>query len=253
MSLHLDRLRLALALLRREYAVQYAGMGLGLAWMAVQYLAQIAVFLLVFGRGIYANAPGGGYASRLLVGMLLWLPLSEMLTRSTSILIENRALIRRISVGRELFPWLPPLQALVQYSLLAAPVALVLLLTGDLSPAAPLAFALGLLVHGLLSVWAIFLARSTILLRDLGPIMRPGLQALFWLTPIAYYPTRWSGWNPLTWIFQTHSRLWLATGMEATPAFDDDVAIYATLSLGILTSLVLAGSSRLRRIVEDQL
>lgn len=261
MSSSLDRLRLILALLRREYAVQFAGMGAGLLWLAVQYTAQIAVFLLVFGRGIYAGAPTGAYASRLLAGMLLWLPLSEMLTRSTGILIENRALIRRTNLGRDLFPWLPSLQALIHYTILSVPTGVVLALTTGLSVTAAAGFVFGLCITAFMSVWSIFLARTTILLRDLGPIIRPALQALFWLTPIAYYATPWSVMNPLTWVFETHSLLWLGhtpssgPGMtgHASIAPDPWVALSAPLAMVFLTLLVLAGSSRLKRIVEDEL
>ena len=57
-SAALDRLRIILSLVRRDYAVQYAGTALGFTWVLVQYLFQILLFFLIFGVLLRQAMPG---------------------------------------------------------------------------------------------------------------------------------------------------------------------------------------------------
>ncbi|MEQ9367075.1 MAG: ABC transporter permease [Leptospirales bacterium] len=217
---------LILSLVRRDYAVQFAGTALGIVWVLVQYIFQIGIFFLIFGV-ILPQAPGaaeagGGklaaftagradYLSFLLGGMCLWLPLSEMLLRSCSILADNRGLIRRTGLGLRGFLWVPVFEGLIHYALIFGIVAAVGFARGVLSPLFPLAFLGGSLVLLLFSGWAFIFARISILLKDVSPLMRLIFQIAFWLTPIVYVVSldwmRYFAWNPLTGILETHRRL----------------------------------------------
>lgn len=246
-----SRITTLLALIRRDYAVQYAGMGLGLAWLFINYAMQIGVFYLVIGRGLYADQDD--YAARLLSGMALWIPLSEMLMRSGSILSENRVLIRRTNTGRELFVWIPIVQALFHYLLLSIPLSLILSLSGgSLSLPSALLSLPGGLFGGwaallIVSPWALILARLAVILRDLTPLLRPLLQILFWLTPIAYLPASWSHMNPLTYLLALHGSLFAGLPVPESGALSFAIALLITLMAAVISSF------RLNRIVEDHL
>lgn len=245
---------LILSLVRRDYAVQFAGTALGIVWVLVQYVFQIAIFFLIFGVIIpqspaVASAAGGGklamftagqadYLSHLLGGMCLWLPLSEMLLRSCSILADNRGLIRRTGLGLRGFLWVPVFEGLIHYALIFGLVVLVGFARGVLSPLAPLAFLWGAVLILLFSGWAFIFARVSILLKDVSPLMRLIFQIAFWLTPIVYMvgPEMMSyfAWNPITGLLEMHRRL-LFFGVPAgapglaglAPAGESVVAIFS--------------------------
>ena len=203
-------------MVRRDYAVQYAGTALGFTWVLVQYLFQILLFFLIFGVLLRQAMPdrldavssgAGDYLSYLLGGMCLWLPLSEMLLRACGILSENRALVRRTAVGLGGFLWVPVVQALFHYALIVVPVLLVGLVRGVAGPSSALAILFGVALILCFSGWSIILARVSVLLRDLSPL----LQIFFWMTPIVYVAPDWMvpyfNWNPMFGLVALHRDL----------------------------------------------
>ncbi len=250
------------SLVRRDYAVQYAGTALGFLWVVGQYAFQIGVYFAIFGwllpaaggRGV--TGPGSGdYLAYLLGGMGLWLPLSDGLLRCGSILADNRALIRRTDLGMFGFLWLPIAQALIHYVILFALIGAVLALRGNIAwtaLAAPVWAALVLLA---LSGWGFILARASVLLRDLTPLLRLLFQLIFWLSPIVYAVNAslvgWFAWNPLYGPLELHRALMVGAGLERAldPAAWKGAAALALLSL---PAYVLS-ARRLKQVVEDHI
>jgi lipopolysaccharide transport system permease protein len=240
-----ERAGLILALVRRDYAVQFAGTALGILWVLAQYFFQIAVFFLIFGlilpatpaapeavgetAGRIAARMAGArvdYLSYLLGGMCLWLPLSEMLLRSCSILADNRGLIRRTGLGLRGFLWVPVFEGVLHYALIFGLVCLIGLARGVLSPLAPLAFLWGVVTILALSGWAFIFARISILLKDVSPLMRLVFQVLFWLTPIVYVAgpklLAYFACNPLHAPLELHRRfLFAGEASGFAPGFAD--------------------------------
>lgn len=249
------RIRFILSLVRRDYAIQYAGTALGLVWLLVRYSFQIGIFLfvfgLLFGDGLRA-APGSDYLTFLLGGMTLWLPLSEMILRSAGILVDNRALIRRTSVGADAFLWIPVVQAVFQYLILALLAALGLWIRGTLSVLFPAALAFGLLILFVFAGWGFLLARISVLLKDTTPLLGILLQVVFWSTPIAYAaPRSWAEfflWHPLAGVIAVHRALFSPAG-----AFAWESMLGSTIFLLASIPVYFISSRRLRTIVGDQL
>ena len=215
----IEWLRLTLSLTRRDYAVQFAGTALGLVWLVVQYVFQIAVFYLIFGYILAGPIRGGGfmptketdYLSFLLGGMALWLPISDMLLRSCGILADNRALIRRTDLGANRFIWVPVFQAMFHYLILYVPVCLVGVTRGTLAASFPAALVPGMATIMLFSGWAFILARVSVILKDITPLMRLLLQIAFWCTPIVYAATArtvtYFAYNPIYVLVELHRNL----------------------------------------------
>lgn len=254
----------ALRLVKRDYAVQYAGTGLGILWLLLQYAFQIAVFFLIFGVFLpagHAGTPsppaGSEFLFYLLGGMTLWMPLSEMLQRSGSILYDNRTLVRRTSVGLRLFLWIPLLQSFLHYAILALPILLIGLSRGVVSLLWPLGLLWGFFTLLFFSGWSLLLARISILLKDVSPVMRLLLQILFWITPIAYripeHLLNYMRFNPLYGIVEIHRRFLFGTGgtgiQDLVSLLFPSVATFALLSLCVYAISRL----RLKTIVVDQL
>lgn len=222
-----QKLRLLLALTKRDYVVQFAGAGLGIGWLFIQYLFQIALFYLIFGVVLGGDSSDLGLESRRLTGpgflnyllgaMTLWLPLSEMIQRSGSILSENRALIRRTPGALDAMSAVPLLQGLFHFTILfvassaiawlgplLGPVSTANAATGDGYPPFSfiLAYGTGILFLLICFPLSLYLQRTSVLLKDLSPILRLLLQILFWSTPMVYVIHRTDilsimSWNPL--------------------------------------------------------
>ncbi|MBU44318.1 MAG: hypothetical protein CMN76_13940 [Spirochaetaceae bacterium] len=210
-----SRLQMLIALTHRDYVVQFAGAGLGIGWLFVQYLFQIALFYLIFGVVLGGGVDdslglesrrmtGPGFLNYLLGAMTLWLPLSEMILRSGAILSENRALIRRTPGAMEAMSYIPLAQAFLHFTILAIPAYLVAAFSEPkgLGPLFPLSYITGLAFLLICFPLCLYLQRVSVLLKDLSPILRLALQILFWSTPMVYLiqdaeVLQIMSWNPL--------------------------------------------------------
>lgn len=230
--------RLRFALLKRDYATQYAGTGLGISWVIIQSAFQILLFYFLFGFVLADRASGGihtDFLTYLLSGMTLWLPVSEMMIRAGSILTENRALIRRAPGAISLFSDIPLTAAFVQYTLLFWLSVVLLLLMPNQSHihvTAPLAYLYGIIILFFLSGWSILIARAAVLLKDLTPIVRLIMQVALFSAPIVYHnPASFFALNPLTGIIDIHRLLLTSHAYHLNQNTLLTLLIFATLSL----------------------
>lgn len=177
-----DRFLILFVLVKRDYAIQFAGSALGIFWAFIQSIFYIFIYLFViyfFNKNLnFKNI------SFLFSGLLFWLPLQEMLVRSTSILSENRNLIKKSNLGMNLFLQIPFCQMLIHFFILSIPVFLILKYFNSLSNLFFLSyiwiFFVGLNIYFLSN----FLSKANVLLKDITPIIRLFSQILFWTLPI---------------------------------------------------------------------
>lgn len=98
-----DRFLLKL-LVRKEIRVRYRGSVLGLLWSYVKPLVQFLIYFIAL--GIFLNLQRGtpNYAIYLFAGIVLVNFFTESLSNATRSIVDNRDLIRKIYLPRELFP-----------------------------------------------------------------------------------------------------------------------------------------------------
>lgn len=196
----MEKLTLLWALVKRDYALQYAGSFLGISWMVLQNLALISVYAVVFLVFSWKReGTESDYIAYLLTGLLFWIPLQELLVRGTGILSDNRSLIKRSNIGPDLFLWIPFVQYLIHSFLTAIPVFFVLLQKGKVSV---VSFGIGYLYLVGMGLYLMlllhYLSRINVLLKDISPLVRLLSSLLFWAVPILYYPSEnWKSWNLL--------------------------------------------------------
>jgi len=249
-----DWIRETLSLVRRDYAVQFAGTMFGLVWLFAQYGFQIAVFFVVFGF-LLPDRPGtagGNFLAYLFGGMTLWLPLSEMLLRSCSILSDNAALIRRTNVGPARFVWVPVAQSFFHYFLIFIPAVIYAAFHGTLTMLFPLGFLFGLLTLFFFSGWAFVFARIGVILKDISPVLRLVMQLIFWCTPIVYRAEgAWKKYfilNPFYSIFELHRSLTFSSG-----SLSPDVWIGLSWFVPLSLLAFMLSHLRLKAIAVDHL
>ena len=98
-------LRLALHFIRRDIRNRYLGSFSGGLWALLQPLAQLAVYGFVFVYVFKARVPGAnapGYVPFLALALWPWTAFAEGLSRATTAIQDNAALIRKVALPREI-------------------------------------------------------------------------------------------------------------------------------------------------------
>jgi lipopolysaccharide transport system permease protein len=199
-TLHLLR-----ELVRRDFQARFTGSALGIAWAVLQPLSLVTLYWFVFTfmiPGGRAGISGDSYIYFLIAGLLPWLGINEGLLRSTTSIVDNGAIVRRLPMRSELLVVVPNVSALLFES-----IGLVLFVAALAVRGLPLRnlwlLPLVLVLQlALQTGFAFFLAATYVLFRDLGQVLGFVLSILFYLSPILYAVggrfAKFFFWNPLT-------------------------------------------------------
>lgn len=176
---------LTMTLVRRDYALQYAGSFLGIFWMFIQNISFILIYVFVI--LIFQNKTATEFYPNLFSGLLFWLPLQEMFLRGTTILSENRNLIKRSSLGLKIFINIPFYQMMIHYFFISIPVFFVLFFYSALNVSLfSLSFVLMFLCGKYVQLGISYLSKANLILKDISPVVRLTSQVFFWTLPIMY-------------------------------------------------------------------
>lgn len=169
--------------------MQYAGAALGSLWFLIQGILIFFLYIYISdGLSAIKGYSSGRNVEFILSGVLFWIPLQEMINKSTTILTENRAIIKRSGVGINIFYFIPISQLMIHFSLLSIPAILYLFLLNNVSPFSILIFPWIFFSALFLYPFTRYLSMANVLLKDISPIVRLLLQFGFWSLPILYHP-----------------------------------------------------------------
>jgi ABC-2 type transport system permease protein len=175
-------------LVKKELRVRYRGSVLGMVWSYVKPAVQFLVFYIAMGVFLELNKGTPAYAVYLFSGIVVVNLFGEVFGNATRSITGNGALVSKIYMPSQLFPWASMLVALVHF----LPQLLVLLvgalLNGWLpSPTAALAFVLGMVI---LLVFTMGLGMLTAALnaafRDVENFVDLIVMVATWLSPVLY-------------------------------------------------------------------
>lgn len=195
---------LLLQLSKRDFSIRFTGSALGFAWAVLQPLTLVALYWFVFTM-IFPGARGStssDYVSFLITGLLPWLGFQEGVMRSTTAILDNGAIVRRLPLKSEILVIVPNLTAIV-FEVIALALFTVVLLAKGYSVwnywLLPFALFFQLLLQ--LGIGWI-LATLFVFFRDVVQILGFLLSIVFYLSPILYLPPArfelFFAWNPLT-------------------------------------------------------
>jgi lipopolysaccharide transport system permease protein len=203
-------LHLLLELVKRDFSMRFTGSALGVAWAVLQPLSLVILYWFVFTKIFQGGVSprgrptdsGGDYVFFLICGLIVWLGFNEGVIRGTTSIVENAALVRKLTFRSELLVLVPNLSALLFEVIGLALFILYVALQGrplwDLW-LLPFALVLQLALQAGLS-W--LLATTHVFVRDVVQVLGFALSIWFWLSPIVYpTPAEWArffAWNPLT-------------------------------------------------------
>lgn len=242
-------------LVKREIKARYKDSSLGIVWSLGRPLVQLLIYYFAIGKILGQAKSVPDYAIFVFIGLSVWTLYSEIITGSTTSILNNSGLIKKVYLPREIFPLSSIGSALVNFAVQTAVLLLGILflshfrLSWDLllAPAAfitllTFATALGLLLSAL-----------NVYLRDVQHFVEIYLIVFFWVSPIVYPFTAVQhalngNWleqiylaNPVTMaIIAMEKALW-AGGSTTTPRFTQHWPDHLELRLLVvfLVSLVL--------------
>jgi len=174
-------------LFKRDITTRTSGTLLGDAWLLVQPALQILAFWFLLDIVLKIKFPSRvSFVDYFLVGMLSWLFISEVLSRSLNVLSEFGGLYRRAVFPVLILPLLPLLLSTLLYVVVMG--ITVSLLEGISSvPIAILAILL-------LSVWLIpfcyILSIIGLFIKDIGQFFPFLISVSLYLSPILYLPSQ---------------------------------------------------------------
>ena len=228
--------------LKKDIKTKYAGSGLGMLWTVLMPLLQVLLFWLVFSQIMKARPYAHTeipYLYFMLSSFFFWLAFSEGLLRASSAIVENAEMVKKISFPNIVLPVTVTLSSYLHHFVGFLIFILIYFFTTSFKPmvvmVVPILF---LQVVFSLGMGMLFSALLTYL-RDIGQIMGPLMQGMFFLSPVIYsiesVPERLRFlfyFNPMTYFASSYHRIILLN--EAPPLVY--LAVILLLSCGSLAA-----------------
>ncbi len=174
-----------------EFKIRYARSRLGLLWLIVQPLSQVVIYAVILSKVLSSKLPGVtthyGYVLYLMSGMLAWHLFSEIVTRCSTVFIEQANLIKKMNFPRITLPMIVLGSSLVNHLMLMVASLFIFVCLGhfpglEIVWLPVLIFALAAFSLGI--GW--ILGMMSVFIRDLTQVTPILMQLIFWATPIVY-------------------------------------------------------------------
>ena len=242
---------LLVLLIRRELKAKYKDSALGFVWTLVRPLAQLLIYYVAIGKFLQAERSVPQFAIFVFTGLTIWTLYSEIISLSTTSIVANSGLVKKVYIPRELFPLASVGGALfnfaVQFAILI--VATFALGQAPLTPdfaLVPLAF---LTIVVFAATIGLLLSALNVFLRDFQHLVEVLLLVLFWASPIVYsydmvhkiLQGNWIEqiylWNPVTMVVIAFQKgIWIA-GTKEGITFPPDIPLRLLVMLVISAAL----------------
>ena len=178
---------LLLVLAGRDLKLRYRQTALGIIWVLLQPLLAAGIFALVFGKVAKLPSDGVPYFIFSYAGLLGWTIFNGILTKTSSVLVGNAALVSKVYFPRMVLPLSSVLSTLVDFLIALAMMLILLALNRIAPPGAILLLPLWVLLTVLFACGLGLIASAlTVSYRDVQYIMPVLLQLMLYASPVAY-------------------------------------------------------------------
>lgn len=242
-----DLLRL---LVIRDIKAKYKDSSLGVIWSFGRPLVQLLIFYVAIGKFLGAERAIPQFAIFVFTGLTAWLLVSETLTITTTSIVSNSGLIKKVFLPREIFPLAAMGASLFSFFVQFVVLLIATLVVGQFPLSWNLLFvplSILMLVIFCAALGLLFSALN-VYFRDVQHFVEIGLLVLFWASPIVYsydLVTKYLGSgflvdlylaNPITiGILGFQKGMWLAGADTAWPAdLMQRIGIMTLVSLAFL-------------------
>lgn len=179
-------------IIRADLRNRYGASFFGLFWSVINPLLLILLYTLVFGYilniNIGGNAGPKNYGLFLFSGMLPWLAIAEATQRSSSVILENRDLIKQVNFPKSILPIRCVISAFLHELIAMAVFIVILVAVGQV----PSFYMFGLLI----AIWplqifftlalTLFVSSITVFYKDMRELTGALLTLWFFATPIIF-------------------------------------------------------------------
>lgn len=211
----------------REIKARYKQSFLGLFWIVLNPLFQMLILSFVFSQVVRFETPGVPYSVFLFIGLLPWIFFENAITASTTVLIENAAIIKQVYFPREILIFSTVFAKM--FDLFLSSLILIFFLIFfrvdfgivllSIVPVLAMQF---LFTFGL----ALLLSALNLFYRDVQFLFGLVLKLWFYLTPIIYpldiFPKnlQWLfNLNPIAYFIQTYRAVLLNQQLPSVSSF----------------------------------
>lgn len=175
-------------LVRREIKARYKDSSLGLLWSLLRPLTMLLIYYVAIGKFLGAERSIPEFAIFVFTGLTAWGLFSDIISTSTTSIVANAGLIKKVYVPREIFP----LSAVGSAGFNFLVQSVILILATIVLGQAPLHLDLVLLPLSIIVLLLVsfsaglLLAALNVYLRDVQHLVEVLLLVLFWASPIVY-------------------------------------------------------------------
>lgn len=175
-------------LIFRDVKTRYKDSSLGIVWSLVKPLALLVVYYFAIGQVLGAQRSIPNFAIFIFTGITAWGFFSEIVSTSTTSVVNNAGLIKKVYLPRIVFPFA---SLGVSFFTLIVQLVVLLIVIGIFSPltinSSILLAPLGLLNIAVFALaCGILLSAVNVYLRDTEHLVEVALMLLFWLSPVVY-------------------------------------------------------------------
>jgi len=175
-------------LIRRDLKARYKDSALGMFWVLIKPLVQLALYFVAIGLFLGASRGIPNFAIFIFTGLTIYGLFSEIVSGGTQSIVSNGGLIKKVYLPREIFPIASTGSALVnsgiQFGLLIAASMLSGAFNYSLEALYILPSIVIIIVYAL--ALAILLSAVNVYLRDMQYLIEVFLMIFMWASPIIY-------------------------------------------------------------------
>jgi ABC-2 type transport system permease protein len=247
-------------LVRKGTATRYRNSVLGWTWSYVKPASQFLVYYFVMGIILQFHRDVENFAIYLFSGVVIVNLFNEAFGNATNSIVENRALVKKIYLPRELFPVASIIVALIHFLPQIAILVFVCVLVGwTPSILGLLAALVGVVIIVLTSLGlGLFFSGLNVRFRDAQNFVEIIRMFSTWTSPVLYtwvlVADQLPGWawhfymiNPLTVAVEFfHIAFWDAT-VSSPLAAPPHLVTYALLALVVCMAFLIAGQVVFRK------
>ena len=202
-------------LVKRDIKLRYKKSLIGIGWSLLNPLAMLIIFAVVFQLVLPLSIPY--YTLFLFVGILVWTWFQSSWVGGTTVIVDNRALIRQPGFPPAILPLVPLLSNLFHF-ILALPILLIFIAYSGLSISwtviyLPLLFIVQILFTSCLTYLS---AAMHVTFRDTAHIVNIAAMFLFYLSAIFYdvanFPEATRQWfylNPIIFLLDGYRDIFI--------------------------------------------
>lgn len=234
----------------RDVKLRYKQTALGALWAILQPVLTMVVFSLFFGRMAKIPADGLPYPLFAIAALVPWTFFANGLAQSSSSLVTNSHLIKKVYFPRLAVPIASVLSGLVDFAV-AFLVLLCMMAYFGYAPSARVVFLPLFLILALTTALGVglWLAALNVAFRDIKYVVPFLTQLWLFVTPIAYpstlLPQRWRllySLNPMAGVVEGFR--WALLGAKTSPGAEIAVSSFAAFLVLVGGALFFRRSER---------